>query len=383
MSCFTIDPALISSETLMALTRRCIANYSEAVQGFDRLYAQAAAKTPAVHLHVQELTRRAHEIMKAYVKVNLRTKDPKGVHPLTMAEDFALTLGCIRFFLSDSSASGSVGYNVFHIKAVLERGSLRQRMTLLYSFEYFLVREKVFLKAALMAQINEELAKLPGKAAFQVDIELALMADPAIGDFVPTSLSRSRFQRASDERFMRYAKPPSREPPPERLKVDEVEDLSLAELRTITGEPHPKTAHVVTWRPGSELYALHPEYNFVKRAIALGSLPVSSGPSGSASALINLSRWMGVNKDLPLMMAALAAWMIPTLDHTLHEIRAMGQELDPHLGYTGGPENFGPDDPSIAPEVKATLEALLGAAGKKYPSYYLSFEGQREASSSL
>lgn len=110
-------------------------------------------------------------------------------------------------------------------------------------------------------------------------------------------------------------------------------------------------------------------------------LPVVSGISGTLDHAISMAGLLGIGvsedlktrqEELELMRAAYIAFMVPSDDHSVHEV--MQSAASYYLPYTAGPGYQKQIFPQEGEKFLDKLQAMQEAQGMKLPEYYLSCE---------
>ncbi len=192
--------------------------------------------------------------------------------------------------------------------------------------------------------------------------------------------------RNADERVRNSNQP--KEPPP---KMKEVLGLTIREARATLGDyiSEEKFAamesgkakeeelgeHRVQWVRGKDMFSVDEESDFYKHAVALGGLPIITGPSGTTDGYLKGIEFLSMQGFEKKAILALTGWMVPAGDHSLHEIRVAGTWFG--LDYPEGPEAFEeiyPEDSSFQDKIRNEM----ARKGFKLPGYYLESDFQCE-----
>jgi hypothetical protein len=326
----------------------------------------------------------------------------------------------ISAYGTEAESAGSVGYLLSSIDTAIQEGNLREQMTLQHTaYKYLLTA--FASDPTIVSEINDELRKLPEGQAFQLDEEMIgreRKAGALAKQLDIVSAVRERGERKellppthTKEEYSAYIK--RRE---SRPKISEVPEMTEREKRAaledyqikrtlgpdadrdklslmeegVYEEPGEKSGdRRVQWISGSELYTIKTGSQFALETKYLGDMPLRTGPSGSGDFDLHFARYLGVDDEKSLKdgVLALAGWMIPAKDHSLHEILLVGAEHLDSAGYKHSPlaryrdsllngslevyENFS-DDPKFTKD----LSNILSDEGRMKPGYYLSQEHQ-------
>ena len=396
---FTWSPQLDGLTTIQKeeLFQSCLSEYQTSVIAFEHAVATLAWHDENAIAFAQEFSRRLLHIAKAYFEI---VQSEAHVPESSFEYELNRLLNLTAFFGSVSTYSGSVGMNPLVIQRALKEGNLRELMTLCNAAIFReegaqgVLLNKIFkdLSGGLIRQINERLQTLPLDQRFQIsDMPSHITSE---GKYKQSEVVRrhreddhGRLEEPSQARI-RERKGPS---------VLVPRDLSLRELRAGLEDPtikesdldeirrareseeKPTQSHHLRWLNAGAYYRIRSGCPFVQRAVALGGLPIVSGPSGTTNGFFRAASLLGMNDQLSKGILALAGWMIPTHDHSLHEIRLVGQEFG--VPYRGGlPTDFDRlYDELFTQEIKDNLEKQH----LHMPSYYLSAEHQVEKARDL
>jgi hypothetical protein len=373
------------------LFQQCLADYRKSVAAYERIAGKVAFDHPAAKKFAAELAQKLEAILTAYNEI-LEEERAAGIvldgsaqstQALLVRKDLMRMIRLVKFFGNESSNPGSVGMNALAIQAAIFRGNLREQMTLAYRTIFSFLINEVLDKPGMIDKVNEKLAALPLARRFQIDKALVekemqdgtgivdspdgrmLKQIPIVGDYRNVENGRVRLQN------------PTPSQAPQGLDRDDIPDLSDREIRTGI-EYRPDSD--IRWISGSKYFSVSPDCTFAKDTESLGSLPISTGPSGTTDGVIHLGRYLGFAGHEEAATLACIGWMLPTKDHTLHEVRAAADAYG--VSYKGMPDDFATLY-SSDPQVVAQINKELAAKGLKNPSYYFSAEHQQKVADSL
>ncbi len=329
---------------------------------------EVAFDYPEAQRFASDLCQRIAQIARAYTEIleEVRpTDDASGGERVTLRDELRKTLRIAEIFGNSSQSSGSVGMSILAIQVAIEGGNLREQMTLAYSSLFSFIVKEVLANPDMVRQINE---KLDG---FQIDQEL-LQSDTEAGrGLAGTMLTRVPLveeYRTTEKARHNHATPAigegPRGPKPEEVyRLSERERLVGLEYELKTNERR------LEWISGEQWFYADPASKFAREARELGGLPIATGPSGTTDGFLHVATYLGLGDRLEEGLLACIGWMVLTRDHTLHEIRAVGNEYG--ISYSGKPSDF-KNLYSKDPQVMRSIDARLSAEGKRNPSYYFS-----------
>lgn len=386
---FRLDESLngLNSEQEDQVFGKCLEAYRKSVVEFDKAAAKVAFEHEGARAFASELCRRTVAIIEAHSEV-LEDENPSLERHDFFSREFMRKMRLIQILGNVASSSGSVGMNIFQIEKAIAEGNLREQMTLVYK-GFFPFMLELLDTPGMIDKINAKLQQLPPAKRFQIDRALfqqhkeagTAIKDTPTGGKVVVQPAVVSDMRAAGARII-LPKRPTR-CGPSGLKVREIPELSVRELRAATGYAYHDIRDVptnqrATWVAGQDCVSVAPTCTFAKEAEALGGLPLSTGSSGTTDAFLHLSQYLSLGDRLPDGALACAGWMVPVGDHTLHEIRVIENEYG--MPYSGKPEDF---TRYHSPAVQARVDAILLERGFHNPSYYFSPEYQKLASQEL
>jgi len=361
----------LSSQKKEKLFDLCLADYQKSVQKYEQAAASVAFDHPSAKRFAHEFCQRMGTILLAYNAV-LEEEAPSCAKNPLFTPEFMSHIRFTQFFGNTQENPGSVGMNAIAIINTIEKGNLREQMTLVYKTVFSFFINEVLENPGMIAKINQKLALLPAEHSFQIDEQLYLqekmegkgIIDSSKGKLVKQIPVVDTFRNVEQARISKPPIPPSSTT--RSLQTQDIPDLSLQELRIGTG--YAKQPHLC-WIPGKDWCKVSPTSSFAQQVAALGDLPILTGPSGTADGIIHLSNYIGLKDLAEDALLACIGWMVPVGDHTVHEIRVAGVPYG--VSYLGMPEdfqNFYPQDP----KVKEKIDDILQRQGVKNPSYYFS-----------
>lgn len=178
-----------------------------------------------------------------------------------------------------SSVTGMVGAELSTLKAVVDSGNLRERLTLVY---------------------NGYVANLFGRLER------------------PEAFNKLRDERDALPKERRHGAPHPQEVSP---------PLSEREwFEAVNGEGK------LSWESGQDLYHYPMTSPYQETAEELLT-PVSTGPSGTAYGIFQVAQKVGAQVDPQLLRLAILGWMLPIGDHSFHEIMTACAAFDSNLTY--------------------------------------------------
>ncbi|MDP1880587.1 MAG: hypothetical protein Q8K60_06580 [Parachlamydiaceae bacterium] len=349
----------------------CIGAYKESIQCFEQAIINVCNHHPDAKSFADELCNRLYTFMKAYHEILIETNQE-----LTPFQKEIMTrLHALSEFATDGTGTGSVGFNPLAVEKVLENGTFREKMMLIYTGIYFLQR----------IDFNEEMVKkvnqiLPND--FQLNTEVIAKDREQGKGFIVKNQNVLDF-RNNDGRLLKD----SSEPQEDRLHIKDVENLTVREMRAMLQDyVSPKDFNElkyanqskfsnkkVSWIRGKDLFKLNPESDFVKKAIALGSIPLLTGPSGTADEYLQACDYFNMQNFKDKALVALVGWMGSGGDHSVHEIRVAASWHG--IEYPEGPKAF---ENFYSKDLMQQIENEMLKSNYHLPSFYLSFEFQNE-----
>lgn len=290
----------------------------------------------------------------------------------------------------EERGTGIVGYNPIAIENVIKEGSLREKMTLIYSVLWSAF-PPIIGNQELVDKINSKLQEK--NVNFQIDTE-ALNQARQLAPPGSTSPWDIFFPYAKQVVEFRNEKGPEvgridiskNEPKAPGLKYKEDTNLSVREARALEREPVTKEQfnkraetslgeHRIDWIRGKDYFQVNENSDFYKKALDYAGIPVVSGPSGTADGFLQALNYLGMGDKKNECLLACIGWMVSAGDHSFHEIKEAGTWHN--LPYQPGPEAFN----DVAPqdeEFQSKLQEKMKEKGMHLPEYYISEEHQRE-----
>lgn len=385
------DPELeeLSVEQKQEIVDECIESYQESVKVFETTIAELAAKHSDSKKFAEELVERVGKIAKAYQEILI--EDNKSLSPVI--KELKIRLVSNFIFASEGTGTGSIGFNPIAIEKAMKNGSFREQMTLACSC-FWQALPKIFEKPEMIDKIN---AKLDAEdVAFQINTEALdekrktakKGENPTVSFFAqskPLALFRQSGGRIRNERSKELGS-----------KFKDLKDLTIREARATLGtyisekefkamkegreEGVDLGEHRVQWVRGKDLYRVNEKTDFFKKAVALGGLPIVTGPSGTTHEYMLAIKYLNMNGFEKSGILALTGWMVRAGDHSYHEIKeaATWHGVD----YTPGPDSFEnvyPDDPGFQKELNNSMQKQ----GKTLPGDCLKSEHQLQIAKKL
>jgi hypothetical protein len=178
-----------------------------------------------------------------------------------------------------SSVTGMVGAELYTLKAVVDSGNLRERLTLVY---------------------NGYVANLFGRLER------------------PEAFNKLRKERAELPNGRRHGAPHPQEVSPA------LSEREWFEAVNVEGK--------LSWESGQDLYhyPVTSQYQDIAEELLT---PVSTGPSGTAYGIFQVAQKVGAGVDPELLRLAILGWMLPIGDHSFHEIMTACAAFDSNLTY--------------------------------------------------
>ncbi len=388
------DPRLmnLSSEQKQNIVDDCIRSYQESVEIFESTLGEMAAEHPDSKEFAQEMLKRIGTIAKAYQEIKV---EGDKTSPPDMKE-LKIRLGTAAQFTTygDGTGAGSIGFNPISIEKCMKEGNLREQMLLIYA-TLWTTLPPIFADSAMVDKINEKLEKENSgfkldKQALNAKMEMAKEGESPVTTFFAQAKPLVDFRAAGgrifDDKRTREAAP----------KIKDLKDLSIREARatlyTFISEEeftamkkgdnkgHALGEHRVQWVRGKDLFRVDEKSDFFKNAVAMGGLPIVTGPSGTTDGYLNGIKYLNMQGSEEKAALALTGWMVQSGDHTFHEIK---EATTWHgMAYNPGPDSFRnvyPDDPDF----QRKLESSMQAKGKELPGHYLQNENQLQVAKKL
>jgi|GEM_PF-3232825 len=389
-----LDPRLmnLSSKKKQNIVDECIQSYQESVEVFESTLGELAAIHPDAKDFAQEMLKRVGTIAKAYQEIKFEVD--KTLSPVM--KELKIRLGTTAEFATygDGTGAGSIGFNPIAIEKCMKDGNLREQMLLIYA-TLWTTLPPIFADSALVDKINAKLDegnsgfKL-NKEALNAKREMAKEGESPVTTFFAQAKPLVDF-RAAGGRIFDDSRP--REDAP---KIKDLQDLSIREARATLNtyiseeefkamkkgdnEGHSLGENRVQWIRGKDLFRIDEKSDFFKKAVAMGGLPIVTGPSGTTDGYLNGIKYLNMQGSEEKATLALTGWMVRSGDHTFHEIK---EATTWHgMAYNIGPDlfkNVYPDDP----EFQRKLESTMQAKGKELPGHYLENENQLQVAKKL
>ena len=98
--------------------------------------------------------------------------DHKIAHKKLMGPEFMKCIRLAQIFGNNKLSSGSLGSNALAIKNAFEKGTIRERLTLVYTTIFTFLLNEVLDKPSMINKINERLSQLPEEKRFQINQKL-------------------------------------------------------------------------------------------------------------------------------------------------------------------------------------------------------------------
>ncbi|MFQ5730184.1 MAG: hypothetical protein ACE5GN_07475, partial [Waddliaceae bacterium] len=370
---------------------KCIASYGKSVSVFETVIGEVAAEQPDAKKCTQEMLRRISRIAKAYQEIQFEGRDDLS----PVLKELKIRLGSDVEFATygDGTSPGSIGFNPLAIEKAMREGTLREQMLLIYS-SLWTALPKIFDSPEMVAKVNKKL-----KGDFQINTnllkELKKKAESK-GEADPVKIFFSQsepLQQFRDAGGRVWDPDRPKEPPP---KIKNIKDMTIREARATlgeyiskrefeamkTGEAEGKALgeHRVQWVRGKDLFRVAEGSDFYQRAVALGGLPIITGPSGTTDGFLKGIAFLSMQGFEKKTIVALTGWMVPAGDHSLHEIRVAGTWFG--LDYPEGPKAF----EDIYPEDSNFQDKIgdkMAERGFKLPGYYLGRDFQCKVAKEL
>lgn len=352
----------LSSTQRSQIQGECLEGYAKSVLACEKIVSELAAQHSDSQHFSKEMCRRLFAVAKAY-SVVMEEREPS--HSNFLKELKSRTRPHSNF-VNDHLHPGSVGYNPIAIENVVENGNLREQMTLVYSGIWTLL-PIIFENPEIVTEVNKKLEA----DGFQLNVDL-INEDRSKLNYFPAALPVTHFRKTG-------GRIPNTNPPESKPKVREISDLSLREARTTLQDFIPKEKFEdagerrVQWVRGKDLFKVNKDSDFYQHAVAVGQLPIVTGPSGTADGLLYGCKYLGMAGEVEQGLLAMTAWMVRVGDHSLHEIRTAGSFHG--IPYEEGPRAF-ENIYSADPHFTENLRSALQRENLELPGYYLSPEYQ-------
>lgn len=374
------------------ISSKCLKAYQTAVRLYEKCAAKLFHNDPGAKAFAKEMSTRLSKIVEAYAKI-MEEDCPSFTRSSLKREVMAELKQKIIFgkvFGSFSTSTGSVGFNPFVIKQVIEEGTLREQLTLCYSSVFSFLIEDVLSNKTIIEKVNQKLNER--RAGFQLNVELIEKERSTIGRMLKPSGRVTLFKEKENGRIK---KPSYSSDQHKGAKLSEIPGLSLREARvtcedfSITeeefcamqkGEPQGKALaeRRVQWVSGHDLYLVDSNSEYAKTTLSLGLGPSSliAGPSGTTDGFLHAAQYLGLENWVQEGTKACIAWMVPAKDHSLHEILLSGSDYGVH--YQGYPEDF-----ERCFDFEATRQLRAHLTDKQMPAYFFSHEYQEKVARDL
>ncbi len=352
-------------------------------------------KNPEAQQFASQLCQRIGKLIEAYRKIEeehrptQNTRQPGLNSILCELKD---KLAFARFFGNTAMGGGSIGYNPLTIQKVVKEGSLREQMTLAYCTVFSFLLDEVLKDEETIRKVNEKLKEM--KVGFQLNVELIEKERKEIGSLICPIERVTKFRNIEKARLARPQPHIGEEP--KGLKLSEIPGLTLSEARAgleeyisqeefeamQRGEIKGKKLgeRRIKWMSGSDYWKVGEESTFAKevKSLGLGSSAMLAGPSGTSDGFLHVAKYMGLENSLKQGVMALIGWMVPTRDHSMHEVLIAASDYI--LSYKGKPEDF---DHLFDETIMEQVRSSLHAQGYQMPSYYLLENHQRKVADQL
>ncbi len=342
-SLIEIDPivAKLPPDEKDRVIQACFEAYQRALAAFEHVVAEVAWSWPEANQFADEVCRRLVEIVNAYAEIEA---EMRGETPRELLRLMTLS----QFFSRASLDTGAVGYNPLSIQKAMREGNLREKLTLANVAVYGLFLQKIAADPEMVRRVNQKLAA-SSTAGFQIDeVFLKSIVDTKMPAYVQSPIVTDHRIKESGRVKLRPAAPTPPSQEAEGPKISEFKEPSIREVRAgledyVSEEEYHAMKPGLASRKvgglgGALVYGVLPGSSFAQRAVALGGLPVVTGPSGTADSFFKVAKAMGLGPMIHQGMLTMAAWMIPFRDHSLHEIRIVLPQFG--IPYSGKPEDF-------------------------------------------
>lgn len=332
--------------------------YRQSLWNFEKAVTLIASKNTKAKAFSNEISRRVLEIMKAHHDLE---ENPLN-RPLTNKEALNSEIHLIKKIRErcgcdndkNHTYSGNGSWSPQATLNILNNGELTEQMTLLYNQLFFAYLKDIYEDARLVTEINSRLTHRG--AGFQIN-EAMLTQDregsrisPYGGKFlVPPEkqiqfmASGDRVKRSDEEKItlmeQHLSKLDRRQYTERQLRTAlpsiDIGIFSKEYEKLQKGEPTILNDLPLHWESGHCCYFIKTSSPFSQDAEEKG-LPIMTGPSGTTDAFLHTAQYLGMDSAEEMKAGTLAviAWMLPTKDHSLHEIRICAAEYG--ISYLGG-----------------------------------------------
>ncbi len=379
----------LSNSQKQKIVDECIKSYRESLEVFESAITELSSKHPDAKEFAQAMAKRIGLIAKAYQEILGEMENSTPV-----MKELKIRLATSVEFASEGTGTGNIGFNPIAIENALKEGTLREHMSLIYA-SLWTALPKIFDDPELVDKINIILEK--EDAGFQINTgalrairESSEEKASPVAKFFAQAKPLAEFRKSGGRIVVSGKK---NEPAP---KVKDIQDLTLREARAaledyISEEEFDAMKknkakglnlgkRRVQWVRGKDLYRVDENTGFYRKAIALGGLPIVTGPSGTTDSFLQGMKYLGMTEFKEKGILALTSWMVSSGDHSYHEIKEAGSWHG--VDYTPGPDSFESAYPND-PDFQKQLEAAMQKRGKELPGRYLSSSYQLKAAQEL
>lgn len=379
--------ALTESQKQM-IVDKCIQGYQESVQAFETIVGELAAQHPDAQNFAAEMVQRISKIAKAYQEI-LAEEYKSATPPM---KELKIRLGTALEFTTygDGTGAGSIGFNPIAIEKAIAHGTLREHMLLIYA-SLWTALPKIFNDPEMVDKINAKLQN------FQINTEALNAKRAAASDkSTPVETFFAQAKPLADFRNGSGRIADSHRPREPAFKLKDIKDLTIREARATLGryiseqefaamkegtdEGKNLGEHRVQWVRGKDLFRVNENSDFSKRAVAMGGLPIITGPSGTTDGYLLGINYLNMQGYENQGILALIGWMVRSGDHSYHEIKEAGTWHG--IDYVPGPDAFKEvyqDDSHFQEQ----LESAMLKQGKDLPGQYLTGDFQVEVAKQL
>lgn len=363
--------AALSPEDKRKIEQICLSDYSKSLLACEVALSRLAAKHPDSKKFSQEMCRRLYSIAKIYYEI----KEEDNVNKTPLLRELNKKLLPMQVFMtfSDATGTGSVGCNPISINNVIKEGTLREQMMLIYS-ALWTILPKVLIDREMVEKVNSKLID------FKINVDILDKEQLEGKQMLAQSAPLAAFRKAGSRKNVSdvSVKP----------KLEEIENLTIREARSTTEDfisneefdniknkkstIDGRVSRRVQWVKGKDIFKIDENCDFVRRAIALGGLPIVTGPSGTTDGFLQGCDYLNMQDYKEKAILALIGWMVPE-DHSVHEIRTAGEWHD--ISYPKGPEMY---EKIYSQDRDFQIEFIKELDDKKLkpPNYYFSEEHQ-------
>jgi hypothetical protein len=377
------------------IINECVKEFEKAYDAYEKAIGNILMEDPKAKDFAAQLSQRMAKTVEASQQIAEEDKSSNNPHRPELnviLPELKEKLVYARFFGNTAYGSGSIGYNPLTIQRTIENGTLREQMTLSYCTVFSFILNEILKDKATIERINKKLKE--NNARFQFNTELIEKERKEIGKLLLPIERVSQFRERG-----RIAREKMRYPEPQGPKISEIKGLTLREARAgledyvkekdfqamqkgeekarkKLGERHLK------WISGKSYWKVEEESAFAKDTKKLG-LPSSSmiaGPSGTSDGFLHMAKYVGLEdqKALKEGTKALVGWMVPSEDHSLHEILLAASDYG--FPYQGKPNEL---DHLFDEETMQKVRYNLESRGEHMPTYYLSANHQHAVAERL